>query len=257
MTTATQTPLGACRVLEADSELAEVIPEPRRARAIRECVALEVVVSPGAFSKLGGTLPASGVGLLVRSGLLTRRVGIDGRFGAELLGPGDILRPWQDQQEAAMLPLTTGWRVLEPARIAVLDQRFVQFLATYPELAGPLFGRAIQRSRNLAVNMAIVHQPRVDVRLQMLLWHLAERWGVVSSRGVRLPLRLTHGLLAELAAARRPTVTTALSDLARRKLLVQESDGWLLCGNPPGELIELARAVPSRRGRGDERADAA
>lgn len=253
MTHATQTALGACRVLEGDGELAEAIPEARRAQAVRECVALEVVVAPGAFTKIGTTLPSTGVGLLVRSGLLIRRVGIDGRFGAELLGPGDILRPWQDQQEAMMLPLTTGWRVLEPARVAVLDQRFVQFLGTYPELAGPLFGRAIQRSRNLAINMAIVHQPRVDVRLHMLLWHMAERWGVVSSRGVRLPLRLTHGLLAELAAARRPTVTTALSDLSKRALVAQESDGWLLRGSPPGELVEL-KGASSQPQADDERA---
>jgi CRP-like cAMP-binding protein len=36
-----------------------------------------------------------GYGLLVLEGLLLRRVGIEGRYGAELLGPGDLLRPWQ------------------------------------------------------------------------------------------------------------------------------------------------------------------
>jgi CRP-like cAMP-binding protein len=77
------------------------------------------------------------------------------------------------------------------------------------------------------------------MRLQMLLWHIAARWGRVTAQGVKVPLRLTHTLLAELAAARRPTVTTALSELARRKLVVTQSDGWLLCGQPPGELMEL------------------
>ena len=62
--------------------------------------------------------------------------------------------------------------------------------------------------------MAIVHQARVDVRLHMLLWHLAARWGRVRSDGTVLRLRLTHAVLADLVAARRPTVTTALSDLA-------------------------------------------
>jgi hypothetical protein len=69
------------------------------------------------------------------------------------------------------------------------------------------------------VTLAIVHQARVDVRLHMLFWHLAARWGRVRADGVALPLRLTHSVLAELVAARRPTVTSALTDLARRGLV--------------------------------------
>ncbi len=53
----------------------------------------------------------------------------------------------------------------------------------------------------------------------MLLWHLADRWGRVRSEGVVLPLRLTHSVLADLVAARRPTVTTSLSELARQELV--------------------------------------
>ncbi len=83
--------------------------------------------------------------------------------------------------------------------------------------------------------MAIVHQARVDDRLRMLFWHLAARWGRVRGDGVVLPMRLTHAALADLVAARRPTVTSALSDLARRGLVRVVDDGWLLSGDPPGE----------------------
>jgi CRP/FNR family cyclic AMP-dependent transcriptional regulator len=93
----------------------------------------------------------------------------------------------------------------------------------------------VQRARCLAVNMAIVHQARVDVRLHMLLWHLAGRWGRVRSDGVVVPLRLTHSVLSELVAARRPTVTSALSELARQGVVRAIREGWLLSGNPPGE----------------------
>jgi CRP-like cAMP-binding protein len=236
MTVATHTSVGTCRVLERDSQLAEAIPEERRDEAIRTCTAVEVAVTPGAWATpelLGGR---AALGLLVLRGSLMRRVGVDGRFAAELLGPGDLLRPWQGEEDPPTLPTTSSWRVLEPARIAVLDERFSEVLREHPELASELIGRGVQRSRNLAVNMAIVHQPRVDVRLHMLLWHLAARWGIVSTRGVRVPVRLTHALLAELAAARRPTVTTALSDLARRGLVSAQAEGWLLSGDPPGEL---------------------
>jgi CRP-like cAMP-binding protein len=90
--------------------------------------------------------------------------------------------------------------------------------------------------------MAIVQKPRVDMRLHMLFWHMAGRWGRVRSDGVILPLTLTHNVLAELVAARRPTVTSALSELAKRELVRPADSGWLLSGNPPGELLELAPA---------------
>ena len=129
----------------------------------------------------------------------------------------------------------------------MLDEEFTQRLSRYPELATAIVARAMQRSRNLAVNMAIVHQARVDVRLRMLLWHLAGRWGRVRSDGTVVPLRLTHALLADLVAARRPTVTSALSDLARRGLVRSHGDSWMLFGEAPVELLDVDAAIGSRQ----------
>jgi CRP/FNR family transcriptional regulator, cyclic AMP receptor protein len=242
-----QSPRAVCHVLREDPELAESVPPSRRSRAIETCTAAELYIATPDVA-----LPVSpnGIGLLVLGGLLLRRVGLEGRFGAELLGEGDLLRPWQDDHESAMLPLTTGWTVLEPARLAVLDEHFVRVIADYPELAPCFVARAMQRARNLAVNMAIVHQARVDVRLQMLLWHLAGRWGRVRSDGMVLPLRLTHRVLADLVAARRPTVTSALSDLTRRGLVRSTGDRWLLLGEPPGELLDIDETIPRWEARG-------
>jgi CRP-like cAMP-binding protein len=121
-------------------------------------------------------------------------------------------------------------------------------MGSYPELAGTLVGRAVGRSRNLAVNIAIVHQARVDVRLHMLFWHFAGRWGKVGPEGVTVPLKLTHAVLAELAAARRPTVTTALSQLAKRGVVRPTEAGWLLAGDRPGELGELPPVASASNG---------
>jgi CRP/FNR family transcriptional regulator, cyclic AMP receptor protein len=233
-----------CRVLDEDPDLAEVIPAEHRDQAIRECLAATLSLPAGSWRASRAALPAGGIGLLVLRGLLIRRVGVDGRFGAELLGAGEILRPWQGEDEPPLLPISTGWQVIEPTRMAVLDDRFTRRLGRYPQLSGPLVGRALQRSRNLALNMAIVHQPRVDVRLHMTFWHLATRWGRVRSEGVSLPLRLTHSVLADLSAARRPTVSSALSELDRQGLVRAVDDGWLLSGPPPGELIELGAIPP-------------
>lgn len=231
-------------MLEAEPALAEAVPPGLRERAIAECVAREVRLPVGRW-RGGPSVPVrGGVGLLLLEGLVVRRVGIAGRFGAELLGEGDLLRPWESADEPPTLPLSTAWRVLQPARLALLDEGFAEHVADYPPLIGRLVGRAVARSRNMAVNMAIVHQARVDVRLHMLFWHLASRWGRVGSGGVTVPLRLTHAVLAELAAARRPTVTSALTSLAKRGVLRVGESGWVLTGDPPGELRELSGMAP-------------
>jgi hypothetical protein len=46
-----------------------------------------------------------------------------------------------------------------------------------------------------------------------------------------------------MVAARRPTVTTALSELARMDLVRPVEGGWLLPGERPGELEELVEPV--------------
>jgi CRP/FNR family cyclic AMP-dependent transcriptional regulator len=225
-----------CRVLELDPGLADGVSEALREQAVSECLAKELTLPTGRWRGAPAIDGHAGwIGLLVLEGLIVRRVGIEGRFGAELLGEGDLLRPWEGDDELPTLPMTTAWRVLEPAKVAVLDEAFAAHLADYPQLASRLVGRAVGRSRNMAVNMAIVHQARVDVRLHMLFWHLAARWGKVGSGGVTVPLRLTHAVLAELVAARRPTVTSALTALAKRDVVRPTEAGWMLGGEPPGE----------------------
>ena len=223
---------GVCRVLEEDPDLAESIDPKLRAHALETVLARDVRIPAGTWRPP----PASfedGLGMLVLEGVFIHRVGIDRRFGIELIGEGDLLRPPPWHAESTLV-MTNDWLVLEPARLAVLDERFVRHLAQFPQLGGRLISRAVQRSRQLAVNMAIVHQARVDVRLHMLFWHLAGRWGRVRRDGVFLPLRLTHAVLSDLVAARRPTVTSALSDLSRRGIVSAVRDGWLLSGEPPG-----------------------
>jgi hypothetical protein len=54
-------------------------------------------------------------------------------------------------------------------------------------------------------------------------------------------------MLGELVAARRPSVTKALKDLAERSVVRWTGKHWLLKGQPPGELREIRAgdAVPS------------
>lgn len=227
-----------CHFLREDPELAEGIPARRRDRAEHACIARKLTVKRGTWSGPPRGDVGDGIGLLVLEGLLLRRIGVGGRFGAELLGAGDLLRPADADDVEPMLRPATAWRGLEPARLAVLDGNVMKHLVRYPEVIERLVARTIERSRRLVVNMAIVHHPRVDVRLQMTFWHLADRWGRVEDDQILLPLRLTHTILADLIAARRPTVSTALSDLAGRGVLCRVANGWLLASEPPGTLLE-------------------
>ncbi len=228
------------KVLERDAELAEGLAGERLARARREVRANGVELPVGRWQAREWPLEVrDGLGLLVLDGLLLRRVGLDGRFGGELLSGGDLLRPWQHEDASASLTRSSGWRVLAPTSIAVLDLEFARRAAPYPELHGRLLARMLRRARQLAVIMAIVQQPRVETRVLMLLWHLADRWGVVRADGVLVPSRLTHDVLAELLAARRPTVSAALGELRRNDLVRILDRGWLLPGTPPGELSAL------------------
>lgn len=224
-----------CYPLQEDPELAETIDVKRRDAASHALAAREITIPAGPWP--GNPVAIDGgLGLLVLEGVMVHRIGIEERYSAELLGVGDVLRSLRGEFQTSPLRLTAAWLILEPTRLAVLDERFVRQVAIFPHLAGKLFARSVLRTRQLAVNMAIVHQARVDVRLHMLLWHLAGRWGRVRADGVVVPLRLTHATLAELVAARRPTVTSALSELSRAGLVHSVDEGWLLPGSAPGEL---------------------
>lgn len=227
------------QILAEDPELAEVLPAAERARAVEQCLAPTVTIRRGRWDGERMRVRSGGIGLLILQGLMIRRVGIDGRFGAELLGEGDLLRPWQGADIGATLPYTTGWRAIEATQIAVLDSRAAERIARFPPLIGALMARAVSRSRNLAVNMAIIHHPRIQVRLHMLFWHLAARWGRVRRDGIVVSLRLTHSVIADLVAAQRPSVSGSLKKLEARGVLRTVEDGWLLCGEPPTELLEL------------------
>jgi CRP/FNR family transcriptional regulator, cyclic AMP receptor protein len=89
----------------------------------------------------------------------------------------------------------------------------------------------------LAVALAIAHHPRIEDRLVLTLWHLAERWGRVGPDGITVALPLSHQRLADIVGAHRPTVTSTMSELARLgKVTRPNGDAWMLHGDPPDRL---------------------
>ena len=237
------------RLLEEDPDLAGLLSGPRRADAERDLVVRVHRLGVGVWdvSRLEGA-SADHVGLLLLEGVVAREVIVADHVSAELLGPGDLLRPWQPASKAGLLPVDVLWSVLSPSAFAVLDRRFAGELARWPEVTAALFDRLSERSLRLATTQAISQLTRVDRRLKALLWHLAERWGRVSGDGVIVPLALTHRILGQLVGARRPTVSTALGELADRGELIRRLDGsWVLRGSPPDASALLRRQAMAGR----------
>ena len=239
---------GTCQVLLEDPDLGGDLDGSRLEQASRECVARVIELAAGPWSPTEVEGMRLGIGLLVIEGMLVRHVGVAGRSGAELLGEGDLMRPWQGDDGHPTLPRAGRWRVLRDCRLAVLDGDFTHRVCRYPEIIAALFMRGLRRSRHIAVNMAIVQQPRIDIRLHMLFWELADRWGRVRQDGVHVPIQVTHATLADLVAARRPTVTKALGELAERSAVLWTGEDWLLPADPPSELEELGSVTVSKNG---------
>src|SRR6201991_481286 len=127
--------------------------------------------------------------------------------------------------------------MLEPTALAVLDDALVRSIMPWPQLGLELFNRGTRRAHHLAVALAIAHHQRVDDRLVLTLWHLAERWGRVHPDGIVVPLPLGHQRLADLVGAQRQSVTTAMGQLTREGSISRRDGGdWVLHGEPPEEL---------------------
>lgn len=226
------------RLLEADPDLGGLLSGARREEAERDLVVRSHRLGVGTWdvSRLEGA-GADHVGLLVLDGVIAREVIVADHVSAELLGPGDLLRPWQLASKTGLLPVEVVWSVLSPTLLAVLDRRFAAELARWPEVTAALFDRLSERSLRLATTQAISQLTRVDRRLRALFWHLAERWGRVHPDGIVLPLPLGHQRLADLVGAHRPTVTTAMGELARANTISRRDNGdWVLHGSPPEQL---------------------
>ena len=184
---------------------------------------------------------ADHVGLLLLDGVLSRELVVADQVSAELLGPGDLVRPWQTGNRASLLPVEAVWSVLVAARRSRCwtgaSPPSSRATRRSPRCCSTGSG---ERSVRLATTQAISQLTRVDRRLRALFWHLAERWGRVSGQGVIVPLALTHRILGQLVGARRPDGL----DRARRARRARRADP------PAGRLVAAARRPAGRADAG-------
>lgn len=189
---------------------------------------------------LAGT-GSGGLGVLVIDGVVSADTTVGGRAAAEILGAGDLIQPPGCCHDA-LLDCRIEWRALLPVRAALLDTAFLRRVRLWPQITQALLARVGSRMHDLGVQRAIAFQPRLEVRLTLLLWHLAARWGKVEPGGIHLPLPLTHQLLGRLVGAERPSVSHALARLSRAGLVTGHGDEWHLHGTVEDQLLQMLAA---------------
>jgi hypothetical protein len=242
-------PATLLRVLDADPELGAGLTAAEAREARQRALAPVSPIVQGRCDWRFRPDHRPPFGLLVLSGVLTRHVEVGSSSCRELVGPGDVLRPWVDCEVYGPVP-SGEWRALVPGAVAILDGRFTRAVCAWPAIATELMNRLLSRTRWLEVQFAICQHKKVEERLEMILWQFAYRWGKVVPGGVALRVPLTHRLLAEIVGAERPTVTTALGRLRDLGLVEQmktDTPGWLLKGEAPFDLQAGTEDGPAQR----------
>jgi CRP/FNR family cyclic AMP-dependent transcriptional regulator len=194
----------------------------------------------------------NGLGLLLVDGVIALDVQVGNRTTSELIGAGDVLAPWTSDGDVVLLASETSARALVNTRIAILDRDFAERIRAWPQIVHSLLRRAIRRTMELNVHRAATCHPRADVRIALLLWHLAERWGVVDPDGIRVPLPLTHRLIGQLVGAERPSVSHALARLSTADLVTREPNGLLLHGTAAHHIACLTERSDDELADGQE-----
>src|SRR3954467_14906080 len=141
-------------VLDEDGDLADLVPHAQLQTARQASLAGIMELPSGWWdARIDADRARDGYGLLVLDGVLVRRVGFGGalgrarpvgfggRFGAELLAEGDLLRPWESDGDET-IGFETTWRVLASSRMAILDTLWTERMAPYTAAGAALGGRA-------------------------------------------------------------------------------------------------------------------
>jgi CRP/FNR family transcriptional regulator len=158
-----------------------------------------------------------------------------------LLEEGDLLvRP-----TATWAAVGPGLRcvAIEPSSVLLVERARLDAWMGDCTLAGNLVRLLSAQVADRELAVAIALEPRLERRLLLKLQQLAERFGRVTPRGVRLDLRLTHQELAGMVGAVRESVTIALGNLAKQGALSVRNRTIVIRRPAEGR----AEAAPPRR----------
>jgi hypothetical protein len=167
------------------------------------------------------------LGLLVLDGLLMRPLTIGRRRVHELLGPGDLLRPW-DHERWEGVRSHSPWAVLTPVALGLLDEGFTAVAGKNHSVLNALVSRALRRSAHVGAAVAIQDQDEPHLRVWGLLAHAADRWGRPGEQGMVLPAGLTLRAIAVAVGVDEASAGDALERLGREGAVEHDADGAIV-----------------------------
>ena len=240
-------------LLDLDDDLAEEFDIRSRVSA-RQLATVKLLEAEVGESDLTNWFDVArgGMGLLVLEGMLAFEMRVGDRTTTELVGAGDLLQAPTGRGDELLEGLGT-WKILCPTCLALLDAEFADRVRPWPQIGQAMMRRASRRTTDVNVVRAITAQPRLEMRLDLLLWHLAGRWGRVEPAGIRLTLPLTHRLLGQLAAAERPSISHALARLSHAGLVTGSTGDLHLHGSLEEHLELLVQRPAHMVARGGQR----
>jgi CRP-like cAMP-binding protein len=246
------TPVAFGSVLDLAPEFGAGIPTAQWRAARQACRGELVSVPSGRWEPASTDRSRAGLGLLIASGMICREVGLRDRHLIELLGPGDVLQ-LPVQVPDGTLGTDPVLTAAVPTELLALGAPFIRAAGRWPGVLIGLHQRLEGQHARLRIQALITHLPLAEQRVLLMLWHMADRWGVVTRDGIVVQLPLSHDLLGDLTAARRPTTSLAIAKLQRTGELKRLPDrSWLL--TPAGErAVETIAATHNlaRRSRGE------
>jgi hypothetical protein len=228
------------RLLDVEPELGRAL-DPRELKDARQRVLLPTVDLDAGAWDVGSLHSVPGVlgevlGFAVLRGGIAMDVWIARRTCTRFVGAGEFVL--LDEPAGDTMPVSWGWSVIVPARLALFDERLLGIGQRWPQLLRAVLRRAALQTRHALLQQAISQLPRVEDRLLALFWWIADRYGVVRPDGVWVDLPVTHDTIARMIGARRPTVSLALTTLAERGAVRSVGSGWII---EPTSLDDFAR----------------
>jgi hypothetical protein len=177
--------------------------------------------------------------------VMTGLLSVGGVFTCHDADPGPVGLPVSDHVMISPIP----------------DRLLERILVKCPSVATNLTRLLSDRIAMLRETVALVSQFRVEDRLLGRIGQLAERFGIVTPRGVELRLDLTHAQWGSLLGASRAATTLAFGRL--REAGQVELDGRVIilpAGSPaavPGDPLDDGLAAAATNGHGRPPAEAA
>lgn len=120
--------------------------------------------------------------------------------------------------------------------ILVLSGKDFEDLLENPSINRSILTTLCDRCRDAWAQIEVLTFHNADARIRMAFYHLAEKRGVRTPRGLIIPMKLTHRELSDIVGISRETATRVLSHLQEQNLIEVETKQFII--KDPDQLID-------------------